>query len=231
LYDVRSATGSSAYFEVKEDRRMKQLSMIVVLLAVAALGGLFGVPNAASAAPAGGMHSKGAVADALFTTRDPGGCWEWDTWVSAGVWTDTSSPGRPVKHSGLNVQIDVWDLCGDDHTIPWHVCTFRGSTEAADVKLSGQHASASGIVEASCRQSTDTLNVSVEWDAQNAPPGVIDGELPDPICTFQRNVRVRAATATGIVAFAYGGHSLAPDSSVWADIASGRDPLCTYTPW
>jgi len=207
---------------------MKRLSIVVMLLAVAGLGG-FHAPSAASAAPSGVMHSKGAGADALFITRNPSGCLEWDTWVSAGVWTDTSSAGRPVKRSVLKVQIDVWVICdgGDDYTTPWLGCSFRGFTEAADVKVSGQHASAAGIVEVSCRASTETVDVSVDWDAENAPPAVIDGELPDPICTFQGNAHVRAATATGTVA-GYGGLNFSPDPSVWADIAAGHDALCTF---
>ena len=209
---------------------MKRLSIVVVLLAVAALGGLFGVPNAASAAPAGVMHSKGAVADALFITTSGDGCLEWDTWVSAGVWTDTSSAGRPVKRSVLKVQIDVWVICdgGDDYTTPWLGCSFRGFTEAADVKLSGQHASAAGIVDVYCRASNDRLDISVDWDADNASPAVIDGELPDPVCTFQGNARVHAATATGTLAYYTGGPKSSLGTSVWADIAAGRDPLCTF---
>lgn|GEM_PF-6006582 len=204
----------------------KKYSLVLLpLVAVITLGGLFHAPSAASADV---MHSKGAVADALFTSRDASGCMEWDTWVSAGVWTDTSSPGRPVKHSGIKVQIDVWVLCGDDQTSPLQVCSFRGSTEAADVRLSGQHVSASGVVEVSCRASTDTVNVSVDWDTKNAPPAVIDRELPDPICTFQGNARVRAATATGSIYLEYGNLNYSPDPSVWAATAVGHGALCTF---
>jgi hypothetical protein len=198
-------------------KRLAAATAALLLLAAASLGTWFALASPASADGAEVFHSRGVIADAVFTyASDP--CVELGTWVSAVTGTARTQPGAPLAWEGLVVGIHVRDTC-----TRMTVDTFWGVNYDADVEITKRLGSADGVVTACSWVTGDCidLDVSIDWQAAG-DADVSGGHSHDPFCNAHRISSSRAATASATVVTPWG-ENITPDSAYFATFYAWQD--------